>query len=198
MHPSAKPLVWWALIGALLVSTILALTGESSRRRALADYRNTAERLSEVEQERDHLNQELGSIRQSMAEQTGKLARLQAELTHAEQEASRLRLDYARLQQSNAGLTTQLSDAVQAKAALEATLSSVKNLKQAIRELRSQHWHSFWAGHRQRRLARAHAQRALDEGQFAHGNRGLLVRNGLPTTGLRPTLQVRVLDPQTE
>lgn len=198
MPPSAKPFVWWALIGALLISTGLALTSESNKRRALANYRNAAERLSEVEQERDHLTQELSGIRQSMAEQTGQLAQLQAELTHAEQEVSRLRLDSARLQQSNASLTTQLSDATQANAALEATLSSVKGLKRAIRELRSQHWRSFWAGHWQRRLARAHAQRALDEQQVTHGNRGLLVRNGLPTTGLRPTLQVRVLDPQTE
>jgi hypothetical protein len=68
----------------------------------------------------------------------------------------------------------------------------------AIRELRTQQWRSFWAGNWQRWTTRAVAQRTVDEQRLTQGNRGLLVRNGLPTTGPRTTLQVRVLDPQTE
>lgn len=198
MNPARQPLVWWALIGALLISSGVALTSELSKRRALAHSRQTAARLSEVEQERDRLNQELGGIRQSMQEQAGRLAQLQAELSRTEQEVNRLRLDYARLQQSNTTLNAQLADATQTTAALEAKLSSIQGLKLAIRELRSRQWRSFLAGNWQRWMARAHAQRARDERQLAHGNRGLLVRNGISTIGSRTTLQVRVLEPQSE
>lgn len=194
MNPS-KPFVWWALIGALLVSTTVAATSVTSKRKAMAD---ATARLAEVQQERDRLTQELSSIRQSMTDQAGRLASLQEELTRAEKEVTRLRLDYARLQGSNTTLSTELSDAVRTKTALEATLSSVRGLKMAIHELRSRQWRSFWAGTWQRWAARAKAQRALDTQQLVHGNRGLLVRNGLPTTSPRATLQVRVLDPQSE
>ena len=183
--------MWWALIGGLLLTSGLALSSESHKRRALADYQRAV-------QERDQLSQELTGIRQSMTEQAGQMGALTAQLAKAEQELTRLNAEYARLQDSNDRLTTQLADVTQAKAALEAKLSSIRSLKLAMRQLRDQQWRSFWADLRERWIAHAEAVREQDQQRSSGGNHGMLVRNGIPTIGSRTTLQVRVLDPQTE
>ena len=153
MNPSTKPLMWWALLGAVLISTGLALGNELAKRRAVANYQQARALLSQVQQQRDQLSQQLDGARQSLQEQTGRLAQLQTDLSQAEQEVSRLQSDYARLQQTNTTLAEQLAATVQTKAALEAKLSSVKSLKLAIRDLRRTQWRAFWEPRWQRPLS---------------------------------------------
>ena len=195
---SAKPFVWWLLVGALGISSVLAVRGELNRRRVANAYQQTKTALSQVEQERDRLNQELAGARHTLDDQAGQLESLQTQLAQAERDVSRLQLEQAHLQQANTSLTEQLSTTTQAKAALEAKLSSIQELKAAIRELQRKRWQAFWHGRWDTWTARVQAQRALDQQKLARGNRGLLVRNGVSTLGSRKTLQVRVLDPQTQ
>ena len=202
---SATPFVWWLLVGALGISSVLAVRGELSRRRVASAYQQTKTALSQMEQERDRmeqerdrLNQELAGARHTLDDQASQLESLQTQLTQAERDAGHLRLEQARLQQANTSLTEQLATTTQANAALEAKLSSIQALKVAIRELQHKRWQAFWHGRWDSWIARVQAQRALDQQQLTQGNRGLLVRNGMSTVGSRTTLQVRVLDPQTQ
>ena len=191
---SVRPLVWWLLVGALGITTVVAVRGELNRRRMTSAYQQTKAVLSQVEQERDRLNQELAGARHTLDDQAGQLESLQTQLAQAERDAGHLRLEQARLQQANASLTEQLAAATQA----EAKLSSIQGLKAAIRELQRKRWQAFWHGRWDSWLARAQAQRELDQQKLTQGNRGLLVRNGMSTLGSRTTLHVRVLDPQTQ
>lgn len=195
---SATPLVWWLLVGALGISSVLAVSGELNRRRVAGAYQQAKAALSQVEQERDRLNQELAGARHTLDDQASQVESLQTQLAQAERDAGRLRLEQAHLQQANASLTEQLATTTQANAALEAKLSSIQALKTAIRELQRKRWQAFWHERWDGWIARAQAQRALDQQKLAQGNRGLLVRNGMSTVGSRTTLQVRVLDPQTQ
>ncbi len=195
---SARPFVWWLLVGALGISGVVAVRGELNRRRLASAYQQTKAALAQVAQERDRLNQELAGARHTLGDQASQLESLQTQLAQAERDANHLRLEQARLQQANTSLTEQLAATTQANAALEAKLSSIQELKVAIRELQYKHWQAFWHGRWDSWIARVQAQRALDQQQLAQGNRGLLVRNGTSTLGSRRTLQVRVLDPQTQ
>ena len=195
---SATPFVWWLLVGALGISSVLAVSSELNRRRMAGAYRQTKATLSQVEQERDRLNQELAGARHTLDDQASQLESLHTQLAQAERDVNHLRLEQARLQEANTGLTEQLAATTQTKAALEAKLSSIHALRASIRELQRKRWQAFWREQGISRIARVQAQRALDQQQLTQGNRGLLVRNGLSTLGSRTTLQVRVLDPQTQ
>lgn len=195
---SATPLVWWLLVGALGISSVVAVRSELNRRRVAGAYQQAKTALSQVEQERDRLNQELAGARHTLDDQASQLESLQTQLAQAERDAGRLRLEQARLQQANASLTEQLAATTQTNAALAAKLSSIQALKTAIRELGHKRWQAFWHGRWDGWIARVQAQRAIDQQKLAQGNRGLLVRNGISTVGSRTTLQVRVLDPQTQ
>ena len=192
-----KPFVWWLLVGALGVSSVLAMRSELSRRR-VANYQQAKTALSQVEQERDHLGQELSGARQTLDDQASQLESLKTQLAQAERDVSQLQLEQTRLQQAKTSLTEQLADVTQTKAALEAKLSSIQELKTLIHELQRKQVQAFWRERWDGWIARVQAQRALDQQKLTQGNRGLLVRNGMSTLGSRTTWQVRVLDPQTE
>lgn len=195
---SARPFVWWLLVGALGISSVVAVRSELNRRRLAGAYQQTKTALSQIQQERDRLNQALAGARHTLDDQASQLETLQTQLAQAERDANHLRLEQARLQQANTSLTEQLASTTQANAALEAKLSSIQELKAAIRELQRKRWQAFWHGRWDGWIARVQAQRALDQQKLAQGNRGLLVRNGTSTLGSRRALQVRVLDPQTQ
>ena len=91
----------------------------------------------------------------------------------------------------NTQLTAQLAAAKAEKAALEAKLSSIKELKLAIRDVRRKLWNERWADYR----ALAQARREQDQEQLASGNRGFVVKQGRSTLGSSPRLQVHVLEP---
>lgn len=185
--PHVRTVVLWVLGVGLLVSGSLATKIELDKRRMAAAF-------AQLEQERDHLSQELALTRQTLEDRTGELAQLQAELEQTEQSVAQLRLEQATLQHANLSLTEQLAAAVQAQHTLEAKLSSLQELKAAIRVVKHQLWQQRWQAWRQR----VDVQRATDERKLTRGNRGFVVRNGASTLGSPTRLQVRVHEPQPQ
>ena len=81
------------------------------------------------------------------------------------------------------------------KQRLEAKLSSIKELKLAIHDLRYKMWNDRWAAWR----AQVQNQRAEDEEALARGNRGYLLRDGVSTLARENLrLRVHVLEPQAK
>ncbi|MBI3087840.1 MAG: hypothetical protein HYY91_03020 [Candidatus Omnitrophica bacterium] len=199
MHPSRPVVVWW-LAGGLVVSSALAAKFVFDKRRLATAYEQAKVSLAQLERERTHLSQELAQAKETMTDQAEEIGSLEQELNNlqsrfdlAEQEVWRLQTEQLALREANDGISRRLAAAVQDKQALEARLSSLKELKLAMqavrRKLRDERWQAW--------LARIRVQRVHDQQQLANGNRGYVVRNGVPTLGEPTRLQVRVLDPQT-
>ncbi len=194
-------LIFWVLGLGVLVTAALATKVELDKRRLSIAYRQTQQTLAQIEAERAHLNDELNKARQTleshgmnMENLQEELDQLQASLQQHEQDIARLRQEQTDLQQTNADLTQQLTLVKQEKGELEAKLSSLKELKLAIRSVRQKLWQQRW----QVWLARVKAQQVEDQEALARGNHGYFVRDGVPTIGSVTKLQVRVLEPQTQ
>ena len=119
------------------------------------------------------------------------LANVQAKLTAAATQIASLQREQEQMRGQNTSLTARLDSAMTEKAALEARLSSLKELKLAIRDVRRKLWNERWADFR----ARVQAQLEKDQEQLASGNRGFVVKQGRSTLGSSPRLQVHVLEP---
>ena len=183
---------------ALLILAIASLWRtfalEREKRHLTAAYQHAQQALTQLEAERTQLNQELTGAHQTIEQQGGEMTTLQdslkelgARLAQTTTELTSLQHDYQQLRTSHETLMTE-------KQRLEAKLSSIKELKLAILDVKRQMWN--------RRLAawRAHIQvmKEADRERLASGNRGYLVREGVPTFGPRTKLQVRVLEPQSQ
>jgi len=192
-HQEGRILLW-LLIVAAVVSGVLATKSELDKRRLLSTYAQATSALAQLEQERTHLSKELASARDTMDIQTNDLSHLQAYLAQVEQELGTLRREHSQLLQTNLTLVGQLAAVTQEKQELQAKLASLKELKAAIRAVKQQIWQQRW----QAWLARIEAQRTEDQRKLAQGNRGFVVREGVPTLGPVAKLRVRVLEPQTQ
>lgn len=199
MNPSRPVVVWW-LAGGLVMSSAVAAKFVFDKRRLATAYDQAQAALAQLEQQRIHLSQELAQAKETMTDQAEEIGGLEQELDNlqtrfdlAEQEIARLQTEQLAFRQTNESLSQRLAAATQDKQALEARLSSLKELKLAMqavrRKLRNERWQAW--------LARIRVQKAQDQQQLAKGNRGYVVRNGVPTLGEPTRLQVRVLDPQT-
>ena len=157
-------------------------------------YEQAQQTLAQLEVERAQLSQELSGAHQTIEKQNGEMTSLQeslkdlgTRLAQTTTELTSLQQDYQQLRSSHETLMTE-------KQQLEAKLSSIKELKLAILDVKRQMWN--------RRLAawRAHIQamKEADRERLASGNRGYLVRGGIPTFSPRTKLQVRVLEPQSQ
>ena len=126
------------------------------------------------------------------------LADLQVTLTQRERQLAQLQEEHAQVLASHTSLTGRVELLEQDKAGLEAKLSSLKELRSAIRlvkhKIRQERWESW--------LAHVRQQRQEDVQQLAGGNRGYVVRQGSSTLGARAAvgtkLQVRVLEPEAQ
>lgn len=147
--------------------------------------------LSEAQETLHAQTKHLTSLEQELAD-------LQTTLAKREQQLAQLQGEHAQLLASNSSLTGRVELLEQEKAGLETKLSSLKELRAAIRlvkqKIRQERWESW--------LAHVHQQRQEDVQQLASGNRGYVVRQGVPTLGARATvgtkLQVRVLEPEAQ
>lgn len=185
----------------LVISTLIATKAEHDKRQLGDSYTRAQAMLAELQQERESLTRELNQARQVVESQAADLSVLQNELSglqvrlnDAEQEITRLQTEHLQLEASNTTLRDRLELTTEEKQALEARLSSIKELKSAIRtvkrKLRQERWES-WMAHIQYR-------REEDQRELARGNRGFVVRDGTPTIGSASKLQVRVLEPQAQ
>ena len=164
-------------------------------------YTEAQDVLGQVTQERDRLNGELSTTRQTMEAQVGQLASLQHELEEAGgrlertvAELASLQREQAQLRSQNSSLSMRLSAVTAEKAELEQRLSSLKELKLAIRDVQRKIWQSRWASLR----ARIEQRRREDQDRLVSGNRGYLIRDGKSTVSSAARLQVHVLEPQSQ
>ena len=187
-----------ALLTALAVSLWRTVSVERDKRALSHSYEQAQQLVAQLTQERTHLNTELTEAKQTVETQAGSLSNLelelgnvQAKLTTAATQIASLQHEHEQMRGQNASLTARLDSAMADKAALEARLSSLKELKLAIRDVRQKLWNERWADFR----ARVYAQRERDQEQLASGNRGFVVKQGRSTLGSSPRLQVHVLEP---
>jgi len=136
-----------------------------------------------------------------MDSQTQQLAQVQSELDVVQQELERtvgqlasLQQEHATLVDEHAAMNSQLAAVEEDKRQLEAKLSSLKELKLAIKDVKRKMWAQRWVRWR----ARAEAQRQADQERLAAGNRGYVVRDGTSTLVGPTKLQVHVLEPQPQ
>ena len=190
-----------ALALLVLASLWRTVAVEREKRRLATAYEQARRTLTQLEKEHAQLNTELADARQTIQKQTGDMANLQQELKgldarleQATTELTALQHEHEQLRLSNASLSSQLSTLATEKQQLEAKLSSIRELKLAIRDVRRKMWEQRLAAWR----AHIHALKEADRERLASGNRGYLVRAGVPTSGSRAKLQVHVLQPQSQ
>ena len=187
------------LLTALVVSLWRTLVVERDRRALSSVYEQSQQLVAQLRTERTQLSSELTEAKETIETQAGSLSNLemelasvQAKLDRAATQIATLQREHEQMRQENTSLTSQLGSAMAEKTALEARLSSLKELKLAIRDVRRQMWNERWADYR----ARVQAQRDRDEEMLASGNRGMVVSQGRSTLGSMPRLQVHVLQPE--
>ena len=185
----------------LLLSLWRTISVERDKRQIASSYEAAKQTLSQLEDERSHLNTELTNAKGTITEQTGELTSLQTELKGVQDrldqtvtELASLQREHEQLRQQNTSLVSQLNSVVTEKQQLEAKLSSIKELKLVIRDIQRKVGEQRWAAWR----AKVQAARAADQERLAAGNRGYVMRDGAPTIGVNTKLHVRVLEPETK
>ena len=174
---------------------------EREKRRITAAYEEAKQTLSQLEEERAHLTTELTQARGTIDDQTGNLTTLQQELQGVQSrldqtvaELTSLQREHEQLRQQNTSLGAQLDSVTAEKQQLAAKLSSIKELKVAIHDIKRKMWNERLAAWR----ARVEALKQADQERLASGNRGFVVREGAPTLGTAVKLHVRVLEPESK
>lgn len=163
------------------------------------EKRDIQQTVVQLQSEQARLNQELSEAQATIESQRGELGTLageldgvKARLEHVGGELASLQREYERLQGDYHVVGGELQVIHEEKRQLEAKLSSLKELRVAIRDVKRKM--------RQERLAAWRTQieafRKEDHEQLVSGNRGYVVRDGLSTIGSRSRLHVHVLDPE--
>ena len=174
---------------------------EREKRRVAASYEAAQQTLAQLQEERAQLMLELQQAQGTIEGQSGDLGQLheqleglQGRLEDTVAELASLQRAHEQLRTQHTSLTAQLDSVTTEKRQLEARLSSIKELKLAIRDVKHKMWGERWVTWR----ARAEALKRADQERLAKGNRGYLVRDGVPTQELGTKLQVRVLEPEPQ
>lgn len=200
-HSIRRPLLVILAVG-FVVSAGVGLRAEWQRRQASEAYQVASAALSALERQQAQWAHVLNELHDQLQEQTDQathqkeeVARVQAQLADAQAQLRAAQREYAQLHGEHQLAQERLAAVIHDNQALTATLSSMPELKAAMRTARRQVWQQRW----QRWWARAEAQRTDDERRLTQGNGGYVVRDGFSTLGAdvaRTTVQVRVLDPQ--
>lgn len=187
------------MVAIVVVSLWRAGSVEQQKQRIARDYEQAKTLLAQLEQEHTNLSGELSLASRTMTGQAVDISSLQQQLARVEDNLQQtvsdlaiLRQEHRQLRQENASLTDQLASVSDERAKLQARLSSIKELRLAIRDVKQRMHDERWVAWR----ARAQTQREADERQLALGNRGYLVRDGESTTGSAARLRVHVREPQ--
>ena len=201
MAQSRVRLLLLILAVVAIASLGYAVSVGHQKRQIAASYTQAQQMVKELEQERSHLSGELSQAQQTIEGQTGNMAHLQTELQAVQErlqttmtEIAALQHEHEHLRQENTSLSTQLSSVMTEKQQLEAKLSSLKELRLAMRDVKRKMWNESWAAWR----ARAQAMKEADQQRLAKGNRGYVVRQGASTLGASTRLHVHVLEPQPQ
>lgn len=197
----SRRILLWGLSLLAGGSLIRAAVVEHHGRRLVHRYQEAHALAQQLQQERDHLSGELVNTRQVVEGQAGTINSLQQELGELNGRLQEtvaglkvLQQERDTFQAQNQTLTAQLEATAAAKQELEARLASLKELKLAIRDVKRKLGEQRWAAWR----ARTRAQQAADLERLASGNRGYVMRQGIPTLGTGIRLHVHVLEPQSQ
>ena len=196
----------WILI-VLAVFTVGSLwrtfVVERDKRAISAQYNEAQQLAAQLAAERDHLNQELGEARHEMEGQAGEMGNLKQELTSMQEQLDQtvgqltsIQREHEALRQEHTSMTAQLASMAEEKEALEAKLSSLRELRLAIRSVKQKIRDEQWAAWR----AHVEESKRADQEKLASGNRGYVMRDGATTLGSHaatPRMNVHVLEPQT-
>ncbi|MBI1991727.1 MAG: hypothetical protein HYY58_01715 [Candidatus Omnitrophica bacterium] len=191
----------FGLVFVAVVSLWRMVSVEREKRRLAKEHEGVQQLVKQLEAEKGRLDAELTEARRMIEQQFGELTGLQegvrgtqARLDTTVVKLAQLQREYDALLQDDASVKRQLSAVIAEKQQLEAKFSSLKELRLAIRDVKGKLWNARWAAWR----LQIQAQREADQGQLALGNRGYLVRDGMPTSGASPKMHVHVLEPQPQ
>lgn len=204
--PPRRGRIILAMLAVLSVASLWrTVSVEHDRHRLATAYTESQETVKRLSEEREHLSDQMTSASQVIEEQVGSMASLRAELARAQDrlqvastELSQLQQEYATLRDRDTSLTAQLDEAINEKQQVEAKLSSLHELRLALRDVKRKMWQQRWAAWRARIDALTVVRREESDQVVASGNGGYVVRDGRPTLGVRPTLHVHVLEPQSQ
>jgi chromosome segregation ATPase len=189
------------MLAVLVASVWRSTTLEGQKRQLTRAYREARQALEVLEGERGRLVEELtqtGSVATTQAIELTDLQRalgeVRARLEHAQTELVALQQEHELAEATNATLEQRVADLEEEKQQLQTRFSSLDALKLAIRDVRRRLRDERWAAWRER----IDAQRDADRLALASGNRGFVLRQGVPTLGTKTRLHVRVLDVQSK
>ena len=196
-----RQLVLLGLMVVAVASFLRAASVERERHQLITNYEEAKQSLQQSEAERQHLNTELAGARQTIEGQAGDLQNVQGSLNEVQEQLDRtlnemasLKKQHEETRQQNASLTLRMDQLKVEKQQLEAKLSSLKELKLAIRELKSKEHQQRWVAWRKR----IDEHKKADQEKLASGNQGYVIRKGVSTVGTATRMHVHVLDPQAQ
>ena len=191
------------LIGLTIVavgSLWRAGTSERAKQQATSAFDESQALVRQLQEERTQLDGELTDVRQVVNTQSGEIKGLRQEVADMRRrmegtatELAALKQEHKTMREREAQLEKELSATVAEKQELEAKLSSLKELRLAIKDVKRKMKSERQAAWR----SRVQALRQADQELLASGNRGFIVRDGLPTLGSNVRLHVHVLEPES-
>ena len=194
-----RRLLGWIAVGLAIGVTVLAVVRyrRLEREKAMVEHllKQTNDTLQETQQEKAKVSAELAATTAELATATSNIDRMSGQLSEAQQHLGQLEAQLATLQQTQAqleqdkaSLTGQVGTLSEQRAALEARLGSLVELRKAIQEVKVR----LHQERVQARLAAIEAFKQADQERLKHGNRGFLVKNGVPLAA-QTAYRVRVL-----
>ena len=149
---------------------------------------------TELQRELTRSRTQLELASESVSQLGTKTQEMESHIHRLNEEVERFQQSYVQVREEREELMQRVLDLQQERMLLQKKLASVPDLHRAIREA----IHSRKQEQRLARLKALQAVRAQAEKDWSiDGNRGYLVRDGQPTGG-RPTMWIRVLDPESE
>ena len=184
------------LLVAVISLWVRSLQWENRQLQAIVEQRNRV--INQLGHEEMQLKLTLATAQQHLLETASEVARLDQvaqgfgrQVEQLTGEVGRVQKSYEQIREEREELMQRVLDLETERMLLMWRLSSIDELRLAIREAidtrrseRQAHW-----------LAFLQTQRVADEQELAKGNQGYLIRNGRPTIG-NSTVFIRVHDPE--
>ncbi len=200
--PAVRRLILlWCLVGCVIASPlclwIWSLRHENQRLQTTIQQRDML--INGLEHHAQALQQELGAAKIQLTHTVSQVMRLDQQSQHLAGDVQRLTNDVAQVQQSYLQVREEREALMQRVLALEQQrlelarrLSSIPDLRVAIRDA----VRARTEAQRAQRRAPLQARQETGPSQGGQGNRGYLVRGGQPTVS-RSTVWIRVHEPET-
>ncbi len=181
-----------------IVSLWRAVAVEREKHRIADAYVQAQQLVKQLDAERASLHHELEDAHQTIDTKTNDLTSLKQQYQDIQTRLEKTSGELTFLQQQHDALRQQNASLASEKQQLEAKLSSLKELRLAIHDVKRKIWNERFAAWR----ARIETQKASDQERLASGNHGYVVREGASTLGSSESsgtkLRVHVLEPQSQ